>query len=122
MSGGLLGRALSIIPPKSVSYYKFAGNTPNASGIMMPSYDEPVIIANASVQAVPNRLYPQLGLDLQKEYRKVFVPTNAVVLEGQLSSDKFEFDGRTWKSISNSARFTYDGWNVLIVVADKVRN
>jgi len=119
--GNLLNRAMAIIPPTPVVYKKFLGNVVSSNGISKPTYSEPITIENASVQPVKKLAYQELGLDLQKEYRTVFVPANIVSLEGQLSSDIFIFEGRTWKAFGNTSWYSYDGWNELIVVGEKTR-
>lgn len=119
--GNLLLKALSAVPPSSLVYKKFLGNKRAPNGMLLPNYDEPVVISNASIQPVPTRIYQILGLDFQREYRRVFVPTSAVSLERQLSPDIFEFDGNTWRSVGNTPWHSYDGWNELIVVGDKTR-
>ena len=121
MLGNLLLKALKTVPPKSVVYKKFLGNTIASNGVKVPTYSDPITISNASVQPISTRVYQELGLNMQEEYRRVFVPTSAVALEGQLSSDIFEFDGKQWKSIGNTAWHTYNGWNELIVVGNKTR-
>lgn len=121
MLGNLLLKALKTVPPKTVVYKHFTGNTVADNGVKVPSYATGITIYNASVQPIPTRIYQELGLNMQYEYRRVFVPADAVALEGQLSSDIFEFDGKQWKSIGNTAWHSYDGWNELIVVGDKTR-
>lgn len=117
----ILNTALRTIRATPITYRKFLGNTKTPNGIIVPQYAAPVAITQASVQPVSMEIYQQLGLDMQKEYRRVFVSADAVALEGQLSSDKFEFDGKTWTAWGNRAWHTYDGWNELILVGDKTR-
>lgn len=119
--GNVLLKALSVIPPSSVLYRKFKGNNRAPNGMLLPEFEEGVLIQNASVQPVSTRVYQMLGLNFQKEYRRIFVPTAAVALEGQLSSDIFEFDNKVWRSIGNTPWHSYDGWNEIIVVGDKTR-
>lgn len=119
--GNVLLRALSAVPPSTLIYKKFKGNKKALNGILIPSYNAPITISNASIQPLPTRIYQMLGLDFQSDYRRVFVPTSAVSLDGQISSDVFEFDGRTWHAIGNTVWHSYDGWNELIVVGDKIR-
>lgn len=119
--GNVLLKALSAVPPSSLVYKKFLGNKRALNGILLPDYADSVVISSASIQPVPTRVYQMLGLDFQREYRRVFVPTAAVSLEGQLSSDIFEFDGKVWRSVGNTPWNSYDGWNELIVVGDKTR-
>lgn len=119
--GNVLLKALSAIPPSTLIYKKFNGNKKALNGILIPSYNAPITISNASIQPLPTRIYQMLGLDFQSDYRRIFVPTSAVSLDGQISSDIFEFDGRTWHAIGNTVWHSYDGWNELIVVGDKIR-
>ena len=119
--GNVLLMALDAVPPSTVIYRKFIGNFKSPNGILVPRYNAPKLISNASIQPLPTRVYQMLGLDFQHEYRRVFVPTAATSLEGQLSSDVFEFENRVGRSIGNTGWHAYDGWNELIVVGDKVR-
>lgn len=119
--GNVLIKALGAIPPSTLVYKKFAENKRALNGMLIPSYNAPITISNASIQPLPTKIYQMLGLDFQRDYRRVFVPTSAVSLDGQLSADIFEFDNRTWHAIGNTVWHSYDGWNELIVVGDKVR-
>lgn len=115
----LLLKALKSIKPKSVYYIKFTGETKTVGGVKKLEYDYPILISQASVQPVSTYLVQQLGLDTQKQYRRIFVPTNALALDEQNSSDKFEFDGGKWSIWESKIWETYDGWNNVIVVKDK---
>lgn len=117
----LLNQALRIVQNYPVQYVQFAGNVKGTNGIVSPSYNAPISVNNASVQPLPTQLYQLLGLDMQREYRRVFVSTNALALEGQISSDKFIIDGKEWTIWGNQPWHSYDGWNELIVVGAKTR-
>lgn len=119
--GNVLTKALGAIPPSTLVYKKFAENKRALNGMLIPSYNAPITISNASIQPLPTKIYQMMGLDFQRDYRRIFVPTSAVSLDGQLSADIFEFDNRTWHAIGNTVWHSYDGWNELIVVGDKVR-
>lgn len=119
--GNVLIKALGAIPPSTLVYKKFSENKRALNGMLIPSYNAPTTISNASIQPLPTKIYQMLGLDFQRDYRRIFVPTSAVSLDGQLSADIFEFDNRTWHAIGNTVWHSYDGWNELIVVGDKVR-
>lgn len=121
MINQLLNKALSIIKPTPVVYRKYLGQITNENRIKVPSYAAPITITQAIVQPVSTQIFQMLGLDMQREYRRVFISTNAVALEGQLSSDKFEFYGNTWTAWGNTAWHSYDGWNELIVIGEKTR-
>lgn len=119
--GNLLNQALGAIPPKSVVYKKFIRNTTSASGILIPIYEEEVSISNSIVQPVPKESYEKLGLDLKREYRNVWISADVASLSGQLSNDVLYFDNRTWNIWGDTVWETYDGWNKLLVVAEKER-
>lgn len=119
--GNVLTKALGAIPPSTLVYKKFSENKRALNGMLIPSYNAPITISNASIQPLPTKIYQMMGLDFQRDYRRIFVPTSAVSLDGQLSADIFEFDNRTWHAIGNTVWHSYDGWNELIVVGDKVR-
>jgi hypothetical protein len=117
----LLLQALSVIPPKSVTYMKFKANVRTPNGVLVPQYESPIFVAQAHVQPVSKEAYHKLGLDFQKEYRRVWIPKDVVAMEGQLSSDKLRFDNRDWIVWGDTTWETYDGWNELLVVAEKSR-
>lgn len=117
----LLLQALTVIPPKTVIYKKFKGNVRKPNGVLVPEYEESITISMAIAQPVSKEAYHKLGLDFQKEYRRVWIPKDVVAMEGQLSSDKLRFDNRDWIVWGDTTWETYDGWNELLVVAEKSR-
>lgn len=117
----LLLQALTVIPPKTVIYKKFKGNVRKPNGVLVPEYEEPITISMAIAQPVSKEAYQKLGLDFQKEYRKVWIPINAMAMSNQLSSDKFIIDNQTWNVWGDTIWETYDGWNEILVVSEKSR-
>lgn len=117
--GNLLKLALGVIPQVEISYVKFLGNTVSNIGVKVPSYGEGIVI-NGSVQRVKTEVYEQLGLKMEKNYKAVFVPVDIVGINYQVSPDKFTFYGRNWIVCGDLANwYNYDGWNVLLVVAER---
>lgn len=117
--GNLLRLALGVIPPVKISYSKFMGNVVSEVGVKIPTYSQPLEI-NGSVQRVKTDVYEALGLKMEKNYKAVFVPADIVGINYQQSPDKFSFYGKDWIVCGDLANwYQYDGWNVLLVVAER---
>lgn len=117
--GNLLNIAHRVIPYTSVTYRKFIGNTDNGRGDEIPLYADPVEYPRCSVQPVSNDVFHKRGLDLQKNYRTVFIPGLVKALDDQLSPDRLLFYDKTWTVVTTDEWTQYDGWCGLIVVEDK---
>lgn len=110
----LLGKALSVIAPQSVRYFKDAGRTTTATGRNVTAFEPGVDITNGSLQSVPRARYESMGLDYSRSYRSWFVPRNVIGVERDQSGDEFEFDGRRYKVESVTPWFVQDGWNEVL--------
>lgn len=117
--GNLLLKALNLIPPVSVTYKKFLGNTRSADGILSAAYDEGAEYPNASVQPVPTEVYHERGMDMQKKYFDVYIPAEIRALEGQEAPDVVVFGLKTYKVWKTEPWQFYDGWTKCTVVEDK---
>ena len=56
---------------KQFTFYKFSGSELDEYGRDIPAYADPIVYTG-SIQAVPNKMYEQMGLDLDKNYKTVF--------------------------------------------------
>jgi hypothetical protein len=70
----------------------------------------------ASVQAVQRDSYQQYGLDLQKNYVKVYAAMNIIDLERDSSGDRFIYNGRLFQLESKYTWWNEDGWDKCIAV------
>lgn len=119
----LLNRALSLIPAVTVEYRQYIGSSSNSFGVVVAEYGDPVTIANAHVQPVKSEMYPQLGLQLGKNLREVFIPANLNGMEEiSVGGDILIFENKTWRIISDESWYSYDGWKVLTVIEEKDYN
>lgn len=114
----LLNDALSIIGTQEVSYYQYSGRVTTPAGIDRTTYAPPVSLVG-SMQAVPQRLYHEMGLDLQRQYFYFFCSTNLTILERDVSGDLLQYGDKVMKCESATDWYAQDGWKqVLCVVTD----
>jgi hypothetical protein len=112
-----LALALSVLGSTSVNYFQYAGRTTNAGGVMLATYNAPIVITQGSVQAVKREKYDQLGLDFAKRYINWYVPNLDVVdLERDVSGDVIEVLGRRWQLIGSNDWLGVDGWKSIMAI------
>lgn len=111
----LLNRALSVIKPDNVTYRKFKRRTTNSVGIYVEEYESDVEV-KASVQAVSNYVYKELGLDFQKAYVRIYISVDVIDLSRDVSGDRFIIFGNTYQLMSSGMWFPIDGWVGLTAV------
>lgn len=114
-SSNLFLRAIRLIKPTTIDYMKYKGRTLNAARQWVPEYELPVKIT-ASVQTVNKNAYTQLGLDLQKNYVKIYIAGSLVGLERDSAADRFRYNGREFQTDSENNWYTQDGWSSCIAV------
>lgn len=121
LRNNLLRKALTLIPGETYQYLKYIDEEPNAMGINIPTYADPVTItpANGIVQSPENSLYQQLGLSLDKNYRIFYATTSILGNEAQPQPDKFLYDGKVFETVRNTDWFNYDGWCGVLAVEVK---
>ena len=114
----LLNTALSVIPPVSFSYSRWIGKTTSEIGLEVPQYADPVEV-EGHCQPTTNSMYASLGLDLEKNYKSFWIPSNVVSIDEQTNPDKITFGGSNWIVIKTVDWFSYDGWTEVIAVKEK---
>ena len=117
----LLKQASDLIPTQAVQYRKHTGGaTINDFGIDVPQYASATSIKGVHVQAMPSKMYAQLGLQPGRNARRVFINADLQGMESQFEGgDLLIFEGRTWKIVSVDDWYGYDGWKALSVVEEK---
>lgn len=123
MTFNVLNAALSAIAPlgtnKTVQFYKYTGTIVDDMGRDIPQYADPVSYTG-SLQPVSNRMYQQLGLDLNKNYRIFYCSTLIEGLAQNAHPDKMEYDGRTYETVENQVWHDTNGWTKAILCEVKV--
>lgn len=72
-----------------------------------------------SVQAVSNKLYEQLGLDLTKNYKTVYCPKLVKSLAEKSHPGRILYNGLTWDVIENQNWWETNGFTKFIMVEIK---
>lgn len=103
---------------KSFEFYKFKGSTLDEFGRDIPEYFTPVTYTG-SIQAVPNKMYEQLGLELDKNYKTVFCPQLMQSLAEQTQSDIIVYDNKKFQIIENKNWFNQNGYTKILMVEIK---
>lgn len=111
----LLNMALSVIAKQTIIYRKFSARVLNDVGQDISSYDAPVSIVG-SFQPVPQNLYEQYGLDLQKSYFNFYSSNDIIDVARDVSGDQIEFDNKLYQCESGNEWFALDGWKGVLCV------
>lgn len=111
----LLNKALRTIAPQQVQWYRSAYRVLNSVGQDITYYNSPVTV-KGSFQPVPWKLYQILGLDLQKEYYRLYAPANMIDIERNTSADMVGFQGQMYLCESATEWFGMDGWVEMLLI------
>ena len=103
---------------KQFLFYKWLGSTVDDMGRDVPNYDEAVTLTG-SVQAVPNKMYEQLGLDFNKNYKTVFCSALIQSIAENIQPDRIVYDGRTYDVVENKNWYETNGYTKILVVEVK---
>lgn len=114
----LLKQAMKAIKPTTVQYLRFNGRQQNAARQYINSYD-PAAPLTASVQAIRREKYQELGLDLQKNYIKIWASASLIDLSRDYSGDKFIYGGKTYQLADQTDWLLQDGWCSALAVQIK---
>jgi len=111
----LLSIASRVLHFNDVEYYKFIRRDSNAIGLNVPSYEAPVMI-KGSMQPVPRTVYEKLGLDLQKQYWRLWAKVDFLDIERNVNGDNIVFKGSRYQCESATNWFSIDGWCEILCV------
>lgn len=90
-------------------FYQFQGSTLDDLGRDIPQYSDPINL-KGSIQAVPNKMYEQLGLDLEKNYITVFCPQLIQSLAQNSQPDKIIWNNRTFEAVETKDWTNLNGY------------
>lgn len=110
--------ATKVIARQPIEYYMYAGRVLDKQRNYVTSY-EPMMPLQASVQAVLRSQYVELGLELQKNYVKIWIDKDIVDLDRDSSGDYFKFSGKTFKMEDETTWMEQDGWVSCLAVEIK---
>lgn len=99
-------------------FYQFQGSTLDDLGRDIPQYSDPINL-KGSIQAVPNKMYEQLGLDLDKNYITVFCPQLIQSLAQNNQPDRIIWNNRTFEAIETKDWTNLNGYTKALFVEIK---
>lgn len=111
----LLKQAMKAIKPTTIKYVKFNGRTQDALRNWVDQYSLPTDL-RASVQAIARDKYQELGLDLQKNYIKMWASADLIDLKRDYSGDYFIYGGIKYKLNNQTHWYLQDGWASAIAI------
>lgn len=114
----ILKLAMSVIPPRDIEWLQFDKITTNEFGLDVPTYKAPQII-KASVQAVPNSMYQELGIDFTKNLLSVHANADIQDTSTQKVADRLLIDGKYYNVVQKVDWFHFNGWVDVIVSEEK---
>ena len=99
-------------------FYQFQGSTLDDLGRDIPQYSDPINL-KGSIQAVPNKMYEQLGLDLDKNYITVFCPQLIQSLAQNTQPDRIIWNNRIFEAIETKDWTNLNGYTKALFVEIK---
>lgn len=119
MSFNLLNPAMAAIAilgcNKPFTFLKYKGTTIDDMGRDVPEFEEPRTLLGC-IQPVSNKMYEQLGLDLDKNYKIVFSSALMKSLAENIQPDRIIYQGLTYELVENKNWYETNGWTKAIMV------
>lgn len=72
-----------------------------------------------SVQAVSNKMYEQLGLNLSENYKVIYCPELLQSMAEKPTTGRILYDGKTWDIIENQNWYETNGFTKVIICENK---
>lgn len=111
----LLNMALRVIAKTPINYYQAVARPLNNIGQNVTLY-APVVMIFGSFQPVAREMYEILGLDLQKNYFRLFAPNNIIDIGRDVSADQIDFQGVRYQCESATPWYGIDGWVEMLCI------
>lgn len=107
----VLKLALSIIgTDDNVLWYKFVRRELNEVGVYVNTFEEPTQLLGATVQAVSQQVYFDLGLDWQKNYVMIYTETPVLDLQRASPGDVILWYNKIYQLTSENNWLKQNGW------------
>lgn len=108
--------AIQAISTTEIEYMRDKGRRKNAVGQWITEYEDPEWI-DASVQAVDQKTYKNLGLDFRKRYIMIYTDLDSVDLNRDCSGDRVRLEnGEVYQFTSADDWYLFDGWVGIMAV------
>lgn len=99
-------------------FYKRLSSVVDDMGRDVPQYDAPLSLTG-SIQAVPNKMYEQLGLNLDKNYKTVFCSALIRSIAEEIQPDRIVYNSKTYDVVENKNWYETNGYTKLLIVENK---
>lgn len=100
---------------KTFKFLKWLSNSVDEMGRDVPLFAAPQTLTG-SIQAVPNKMYEQLGLDLNHNYKTVFCPELMQSIAEKIQPDRIEYENRTFELVENKNWYETNGYIKALIV------
>ncbi len=100
---------------KQFQFLRFIKSDIDDMGRDIPQFEDPVLLTG-SVQPLSNRMYVQLGLDFNRNYKTVFCPALIQSITEKLQPDRIVYDNRTYEVVEDKNLYQTNGWTKVLVV------
>lgn len=107
--------AASVIDFEVIPYYTFSNRHLNEVRQWVTGYSAPTDLT-ASVQMVPRSKYVQYGLEMQRNYVKIYASAELLDLRRDASGDQFIWGNRLYQVESQNTWRLQDGWATCLAV------
>jgi hypothetical protein len=111
----LFRQATRLITPVLVPYYMFQGRALNDNRQWVSTFEPPVDVL-MSVQAVQRITYVQYGLDLKRNYIKIYTDSDIVALDRNSSGDRLIWNNDWFQLEDENTWYLMDGWASALAV------
>ena len=100
---------------KQFEFLKYIETTIDDMGRDVPVFADPVLMTG-SIQAVPNKMYEQMGLQLDKNYKTVFSLALIQSIAENIQPDRIVYNGLTFEVVENKNWYETNGYTKILVV------
>lgn len=100
---------------KIFQYYRYQETIVDDMGRDVPKYADPKPVTG-SVQAVSNKLYEQLGLNLDKNYKIIYSPELIQSIAEKIQPDRIVYNNRTFEVVEDKDWYETNGYTRILVV------
>ena len=105
---------------KEFTYLEYTDSTATINDIGIEVPTAPVQTTyTGSVQAVSNKMYEQMGLDLTKNYKVIFCPQLLQSIAEKQIPGRILYDGRTWDIVENQNWWETNGFTKVLICENK---
>jgi hypothetical protein len=116
LGGRILSMAMRLTGSQQVGYVKFLSRQKNPETGYMVSIYANLVFITAQVQGIDAAAKQYLGLDIQKEYIRVYSETPINELARDSEADRLIWGGGTYEVLSNNGWSKPQGFNGVMAV------